>query len=157
MSAESGVEAGTVKTWKYLDRYNIPRIVCLNKIDKEHANFETALEAERDMQVVGFVFDQAAAMSVHNARSPQKDFGSPGNYPDDQSLDAVSGDGRPDVGTLHNLPSGYDWAMYRRGTKRLRLTADLTIARLKEFREGIPWEACCCRAYFGLAGPIGPA
>jgi len=44
MSAESGVEAGTVKTWKYLDRYNLPRIVCLNKIDKEHANFETALE-----------------------------------------------------------------------------------------------------------------
>jgi elongation factor G len=44
MSAESGVEAGTVKTWKYLDRYNLPRIVCLNKIDKEHANFETAVE-----------------------------------------------------------------------------------------------------------------
>jgi len=44
MSAESGVEVGTVKTWKYLDRYNLPRIVCLNKMDKEHANFEKALE-----------------------------------------------------------------------------------------------------------------
>ena len=43
MSAESGVEVGTVKTWKYLDRYNLPRIVCLNKMDKEHANFEKAL------------------------------------------------------------------------------------------------------------------
>ena len=44
MSAESGVEAGTVKTWKYLDRHNLPRVVCLNKMDKEHANFETSLE-----------------------------------------------------------------------------------------------------------------
>jgi elongation factor G len=43
MSAESGVEVGTVKTWKYLDRYHLPRIVCLNKMDKEHANFEKAL------------------------------------------------------------------------------------------------------------------
>ncbi|MDD4856695.1 MAG: elongation factor G [Candidatus Krumholzibacteria bacterium] len=43
MSAESGVEVGTVKTWKYLDRYRLPRIVCLNKMDKEHANFEKAL------------------------------------------------------------------------------------------------------------------
>jgi elongation factor G len=43
MSAESGVEAGTVKTWKHLDRYRLPRIVCLNKMDKEHANFEKAL------------------------------------------------------------------------------------------------------------------
>ncbi|MCX5752947.1 MAG: GTP-binding protein, partial [Candidatus Krumholzibacteria bacterium] len=38
MSAESGVEAGTVKTWSYLDRYHLPRVVCLNKMDKEHAD-----------------------------------------------------------------------------------------------------------------------
>jgi len=50
MSAESGVEVGTVKTWKYLDRYSLPRIVCLNKMDKEHANFEKALEdAQRQL------------------------------------------------------------------------------------------------------------
>jgi elongation factor G len=47
MSAESGVEVGTVKTWKYLDRYNLPRIVCINKIDKEHADFEKALADAR--------------------------------------------------------------------------------------------------------------
>lgn len=43
MSAEAGVESGTAKTWKYLDRYNLPRIVCLNKMDKEHASFEKSL------------------------------------------------------------------------------------------------------------------
>ena len=50
MSAESGVEVGTVKTWKYLDRFNLPRIVVLNKIDKEHANFDTCL-AEAQSQL----------------------------------------------------------------------------------------------------------
>lgn len=45
MNAESGVEAGTIKTWKYLDRYKLPRIVCLNKMDREHANFEKVLSS----------------------------------------------------------------------------------------------------------------
>ncbi len=44
MSADSGVEIGTENTWKYLDRYDLPRIVCVNKMDKEHADFEKCLE-----------------------------------------------------------------------------------------------------------------
>ena len=44
MSAESGVEAGTVKTWSYLDRYRLPRVVCINKMDKEHADFDKCLD-----------------------------------------------------------------------------------------------------------------
>ncbi len=44
MSAEAGVEAGTIKTWSYLDRYRIPRVVCVNKMDKEHADFDKCLD-----------------------------------------------------------------------------------------------------------------
>jgi elongation factor G len=44
MSAEAGVEAGTVKTWSYLDRYRLPRVVCINKMDKEHADFDKCLD-----------------------------------------------------------------------------------------------------------------
>jgi elongation factor G len=44
MSAESGVEAGTVKTWGYLDYHHLPRIVCVNKMDKEHADFDKCVE-----------------------------------------------------------------------------------------------------------------
>ncbi len=44
MSAEAGVEAGTVKTWSYLDRYRLPRVVCVNKMDKEHADFDKCLD-----------------------------------------------------------------------------------------------------------------
>ncbi len=44
MSAEGGVEAGTIKTWSYLDRYGLPRVVCVNKMDKEHADFDKCVE-----------------------------------------------------------------------------------------------------------------
>ena len=40
ISADSGVEVGTEKTWKYLDAKGLPRIVCVNKVDKEHADFD---------------------------------------------------------------------------------------------------------------------
>ncbi len=40
ISADSGVEVGTEKTWKYLDAKGLPRIVCVNKMDKEHADFD---------------------------------------------------------------------------------------------------------------------
>ncbi|MCK4350502.1 MAG: elongation factor G [Candidatus Krumholzibacteria bacterium] len=44
MNAENGVEIGTENTWKYLDRYDLPRIVCVNKMDKEHADFRKCLD-----------------------------------------------------------------------------------------------------------------
>ncbi len=44
MNAENGVEIGTENTWKYLDRYDLPRIVCVNKMDKEHADFKKCLD-----------------------------------------------------------------------------------------------------------------
>lgn len=43
LSADAGVEVGTEKTWKHLDSYNLPRIICVNKMDKEHADFRKCL------------------------------------------------------------------------------------------------------------------
>ena len=43
ISADSGVEVGTEKTWRYLDGEKLPRIVCVNKMDKEHADFDKCL------------------------------------------------------------------------------------------------------------------
>ena len=44
MSADSSVEIGTENNWRNLDRYGLPRIVCVNKMDKEHADFGKCLE-----------------------------------------------------------------------------------------------------------------
>jgi elongation factor G len=45
--AVSGVEVGTEKVWSYADKYNLPRLVFINKIDRENANFSAVLEQLR--------------------------------------------------------------------------------------------------------------
>jgi len=43
VSALSGVKAETQKIWKYASEFELPRIVFVNKMDKENANFSRAL------------------------------------------------------------------------------------------------------------------
>lgn len=43
VSAVSGVEVGTERVWATADRFNMPRIVAVNKMDRERADFFTAL------------------------------------------------------------------------------------------------------------------
>lgn len=43
VSAISGVKAETEKIWKYACEFEVPRIIFINKMDKESANFERAL------------------------------------------------------------------------------------------------------------------
>lgn len=40
VDASSGIEVGTEKAWKNLEKYVTPRIIFLNKMDKEEVNFE---------------------------------------------------------------------------------------------------------------------
>ena len=42
--AASGVEVETEKVWKYANDLNMPRVVMINKMDRENANFENVLE-----------------------------------------------------------------------------------------------------------------
>jgi elongation factor G len=42
-SAREGVEAQSETVWRQADRYNVPRIVFINKMDREGANFEAVL------------------------------------------------------------------------------------------------------------------
>lgn len=42
--AASGVEVGTELTWDYADKYDLPRIIFVNKMDRENASFERTLE-----------------------------------------------------------------------------------------------------------------
>ena len=44
IDAVSGVEVGTELAWQYCDERNLPRIVVINKMDRENANFQRALE-----------------------------------------------------------------------------------------------------------------
>lgn len=45
INAQSGVEVETEKIWEYLEEYNIPRCVVVNRMDKEHADFNKCIES----------------------------------------------------------------------------------------------------------------
>ncbi len=41
----SGVEVGTEKTWEMLEEFNLPRIIVINKLDRENADFKRTLDS----------------------------------------------------------------------------------------------------------------
>lgn len=43
VDATTGVEGGTEKVWEVADKYDLPRIIFINKMDKENASFDNAL------------------------------------------------------------------------------------------------------------------
>ncbi|HEY7123176.1 MAG TPA: elongation factor G [Ktedonobacterales bacterium] len=45
VTAEKGVEVGTELVWKYADELKLPRMVFVNKLDRENTSFERALES----------------------------------------------------------------------------------------------------------------
>src|SRR6266568_3646422 len=45
VSRVTGVEVTTEKVWKYADEFELPRIVIINKMDRERASFSRTLEA----------------------------------------------------------------------------------------------------------------
>jgi elongation factor G len=47
VSAEKGVEVGTELTWQYADERNLPRIILVNKLDRENTSFDRTLESLR--------------------------------------------------------------------------------------------------------------
>ena len=49
VDATTGVEGGTEKVWEVADKYELPRLVFINKMDKENANFEDALASVEEI------------------------------------------------------------------------------------------------------------
>ncbi len=47
VTADKGVEVGTELTWRYADEHNLPRMVLVNKLDRENTSFDQALESLR--------------------------------------------------------------------------------------------------------------
>jgi elongation factor G len=47
VTAEKGVEVGTELAWQYADERKLPRMVLINKLDRENTSFEQALESLR--------------------------------------------------------------------------------------------------------------
>src|ERR1700744_2914313 len=41
----SGVEVVTEKVWQYAEEINLPRVICVSRMDRERANYEMALDS----------------------------------------------------------------------------------------------------------------
>ncbi|MGB8648006.1 MAG: elongation factor G [Anaerolineae bacterium] len=48
VDAVSGIEVGTELVWQYCDELNLPRIIYINKMDRENANFDRVLDQLRE-------------------------------------------------------------------------------------------------------------
>ncbi|GAC1386439.1 MAG: elongation factor G [Ktedonobacteraceae bacterium] len=48
VTAEKGVEVGTELTWQYADERKLPRMVLVNKLDRENTSFDNALNSLRN-------------------------------------------------------------------------------------------------------------
>jgi elongation factor G len=51
--AVSGVEVGTEKVWSYAEENKLPRLVFINKLDRENANFERVVGSCRSFSAWG--------------------------------------------------------------------------------------------------------
>jgi len=49
VDAVSGVEVGTELTWRHADERKLPRMVVINRMDRENANFDKALGSIREV------------------------------------------------------------------------------------------------------------
>jgi len=67
VDALAGVEVGTEKVWGMLEEFDLPRIVVINKMDRENANFKTAVEAVQQ-------FFGRQAIPVHLPIGEEKNF-----------------------------------------------------------------------------------
>jgi elongation factor G len=45
VDAVSGLEVGTEIAWRYCNQFNLPRVVVINKMDRDNANFQKALSS----------------------------------------------------------------------------------------------------------------
>jgi elongation factor G len=55
VDAVSGVEVGTEITWQYCNRFNMPRLVVINKMERENANFQRVLAQLQEFSTIRLI------------------------------------------------------------------------------------------------------
>ncbi|RPI85752.1 MAG: elongation factor G [Chloroflexi bacterium] len=55
IDAVSGAEVGTEVAWTYCDRFNLPRFVVINKMNRDNANFRRALDSIQELSTTRLI------------------------------------------------------------------------------------------------------
>jgi elongation factor G len=55
VDAVAGVEVGTEITWQYCDRFSLPRLLVINKMERENANFQKVLDQLQEFSTIRLI------------------------------------------------------------------------------------------------------
>ncbi len=55
LDSVAGVEVGTEIAWRYCDEFKLPRVLIVNKMDRENANFEKVMESVEEFSDVRLI------------------------------------------------------------------------------------------------------
>ena len=159
---------GTDSRLKYYEQHlRMAKLYCsAHRYDKNHEKagqeLGSALHPLQDWVAHGEyeVTHPGPITSIHNEYSTQREFGSPGDYPDLYFLDVKnSPDGRATPNTITQrrvlspdgiLETKYDVAEYERGSKRYELTKRKTQEALRDFKRFVKSTqgSVDCKCYF---------
>jgi elongation factor G len=98
VDAVSGVQVGTEQAWQHADRARLPRVIFINRMDRENANFEQALEQLQALHgkkiaplelPIGSQDSFAGVVNLIEQKAYMGEKGTPGDVPADMA-DAVA-------------------------------------------------------------------
>ncbi|HET6615342.1 MAG TPA: elongation factor G [Dehalococcoidia bacterium] len=98
VDAVSGVQVGTEQAWQHADRARLPRVIFINRMDRENANFEQALEQLQALHgkkiaplelPIGSQDSFAGVVNLIEQKAYMGEKGAPGDVPADMA-DAVA-------------------------------------------------------------------
>ncbi len=123
VDAVAGVEVGTEVVWGYCDRFNLPCFVVINKMDRENASFQRALEAVRALST------EATFLPVQLPMGEQQDFK---GVIDLFTMKARPGDGK----ASEDIPAEYQEAAEEGRLALVEAAAEGDDALLEKYLEG---------------------
>jgi len=122
IDAVSGAEVGTEIAWQYCDRFNLPRMVVVNKMNRDNANFRKALDSLREIT-------DARLITVQLPWGEKADFK---GVIDLLSMKAYAGEGK----TAQPIPAEYQDEAESARMELIEAAAEGEDALLEKYLEG---------------------
>jgi elongation factor G len=121
VDAVSGREVGTEVAWNYCDQFNLPRFLLINKMDRDNANFQKALDSVQE-------FSEARLVPVQLPMGEKEDFK---GVIDLLSMKAYPGDGKK----AEEIPAEFQDAAQAARTALVEAAAESDDALMEKYFE----------------------
>ncbi len=163
VDAVDGVKVGTEKVWQTADHYNLPRLIFINKLDRERADFATALKSIKDtleVQAVPIqlpIGKEAGFKGVVDLISQKAYTGAGGKLEAGPIPDDLQDEVAELRGDLMNFAAESDDALIEKFLEEGELTPEEIYRGLKIGVIKGAFVPVLCGTSANHAGPIGPS